>query len=410
MSGGPDRREAEAGFRIAWLRERSEIPCFSPESGFTIFSGEVFINFMPKTFFHSSRLAVLYAFTLFLASPTGAWSWDQFGKYIYDSHSVLTWSAIEGANNALRGTKNAPIEAWLKQLNQKPVIGLVPKDFELNMKTLKGGFYQIDDFKDLTLLTSNRLQLGNVAADYPYRLNMPGTSKSALFRFYSRVWSEQLGVELAESTYENFNPTGMGMPVHFLRSYQETGGTPPVKLDSARQSCDKAVSLVEKFTESAWKEWLRGNNAADKSEALHAYELMYFALGVAAHTIEDSFTPAHTQRSVEDPRVIEDLCYYYDNNLLPPAAAGACVHLFGFNADPRDSIHFKGDDRYPSTAVPARLAAQAAQAYLTGFGEQALDEFSGLRSRSLPEVMEEFLVSGRYVGQGYFDCSKLPVK
>ena len=363
---------------------------------------------MPKTCFHLSRLVVLYAFALFLVSPTGAWSWDQFGKYIYDSHSVLTWSAIEGSNNALRGTQNAAIEAWLKQLNQKPVAGLVPEDFKLDMATLKGGFYQISDMKDSTLFTSNRIQLGNVAADYPYRLNVPGTSKSALFRYYCRAWSEQLGVKLNESTCENFNPNGMGMSVHFLRAYHDTGGMPPVQLDSARQSCDKAVSLVEKFTESAWQEWLRGSNAPDKSEALRAYELMYFSLGVAAHAIEDSFSPAHTQRSVEEPRVIEDLCYYYDNNLLPPAAAGACVHLFGFNGDPRDSISFKGNDKYPSTAVPANLAAQAAQAYLTGFGELALDEFSGGKSRSLAGFMEEFLIKGRSAGQGYFDCSTLP--
>ena len=323
---------------------------------------------------------------------------------------MLTWAAIEGANGALRGTQSAPIGTWLKELDQKPDTGLASKDFKLDMETLKGGFYQIEDLKDSTLLTSNRIQLGNVAADYPYRLNMPGTSKSELFNCYTRVWSELLGVELAESTYENFNPSGMGMPVHFLRGYQETGRTPPIKLNSARLSCEKAVNLIGKFTENAWKEWLRGNSAADRSEALRAYELMYFSLGVAAHTIEDSFSPAHTQRSVADPRVIEDLCYYYDNTLMPPAAAGACVHLYGFNADPRDSIHFKGNDKYPGTAVPAQLAAQAAQAYLTSFGELALGEFSGSRSRPLAGMMEEFLVSGRYVGQGYFDCSTLPAK
>ncbi len=365
---------------------------------------------MPNKHFHLSRLAVLYAFSILIYAPTGAWSWDQFGKYMFDSHSVLTRSAAEGSNGALRGTQSATIEAWLKKLNQKPAAGLFPKEFDLDMGTLKGGFYQIEGLKDSTFLTSNRLQLGNVAADYPYRLNMPGTSKSALFRTYARVWNELLGVELAESTYENFNPNGLGMPVHFLRAYSDTGGTPPVKLDSARQSCDKAVSLIERFTENAWKEWLRGNNAADKSEALRAYELMYFSLGAAAHTIEDSFSPAHTRRSDADPRVIEDLCYYYDNTLLPPAAAGACVHLVGFNADPRDSIYFKGDEDYPSTAGPAKLAAMVAQAYLTNFGELALDEFSGVRSRSLEGSMREFLVSGRGFGQGYFDCSTLPEK
>ncbi len=364
---------------------------------------------MRKPSFQLSSSAVLYAFLLLLASPAGVRSWDQFGKYVYNSHSALTGSGIKGANGTLRATRGAAVEAWLKELNQKPDTGLAPKDFKLDMETLKGGFYQLDDVGDSTLFTSNRIQLGNVAADYPQRLNISGTSKSELFRFYGRVWSEQLGVELAESTYEHFNPTGMGMPVHFLRAYQDTGGTPPVKLDSARRSCEKAVSVVEKFTESAWKEWLRGNNAADKSEALRAYELMYFALGVAAHAIEDSFSPAHTQRSVEDPRVIEDLCYFYDNALLPPAAAGACVHLVGLNADPRDSIYFKGDDRYPSTAGPARLAAQAAYVYLASFGELALEEYSGGRSRSLDGAMREFLISGRGAGQGYFDCSTLPV-
>ena len=344
-----------------------------------------------------------------LTAPSVARSWDQFGKYIFDSHSVLTRSAIEGANGALRGTQSAAIGAWLKGLGQKPAApGILPEDFELNPETLKGGFFQVDDIKHSTLLTSNRLQSGNTAADYPQRLNIHGTSKSALFRLYTRIWNEQLGVELAESTYENFNPNGMGMPVHFLRAFIETGGKPPVKLDSARRSCEKAVSLIGRFTDSAWKEWLRGNNTPDKSEALRAYELMYFSLGVAAHTIEDSFSPAHTQRSAADPRVIEDLCYYYDNELLPPAEAKACAHLFGFNADPRDSIYFKGDDRFPGVGRAPELAAMAAQAYLTSFGELALDEYSGLRSRPLAAVMEEFLVTGRSTGQGYFDCSTLP--
>lgn len=362
---------------------------------------------MRKTKSRLNSLAVLSAVALFFTAPTGAWSWDQFGKYIYNSHTVLTRSAIEGANKELRSTRGAALGAWLKNLNQKPVAGILPNDFDLNMKTLKAGFYQLDDRSDSTFSTSNRLQLGNTAADYPHRLNIPGTSKAGLFRFYSRVWSEQLGVELHESTYDNFNPTGMGMPGHFLRAYRETGGVNAIKLDPARQSCDKAVGIAKKFTEKAWQEWLRGVTAADKSEALRAYELMYFSLGVAAHAIEDSFSPAHTQRSVRDPRVIEDLCYYYDNNILPPAVAGACAHLVGLNADPRDSVYFKGDDRYPSNAGPARLAAQAAQAYLTGFGELAIDEFSGGRSRSLDEYMDEFFVNGRGTGQGYFDCSTL---
>ena len=365
---------------------------------------------MRKPSLQLSSSVVLYTLLLLLASPAGVRSWDQFGKYVYNSHSVMTGAAIKGANGTLRAARSAAVEAWLKELNQKPAAGIVPNDFKLDMETLKGGFYQLDDVGDSTLFTSNRIQLGNVAADYPQRLNVAGTSKSELFRFYSRVWSEQLGVELAESTYEHFNPTGMGMPVHFLRAYQDTGGTPPVKLDSARRSCEKAVGVAEKFTESAWKEWLRGNNAADKSESLRAYELMYFALGVAAHAIEDSFAPSHTQRSLEDPRVIEDLCYYYDNALLTPAAAGACAHLVGLNADPRDSISFNGDDRYPSTAKPAKLATLAAYVYLAGFGELALDEYSGSRSRTSEGFMREFLVTGRGAGQGYFDCSTLPLK
>ncbi|MFA6434039.1 MAG: hypothetical protein WCW52_05030 [Elusimicrobiales bacterium] len=361
---------------------------------------------MKKISFSTASLAVLSTFSFSLSAPTGAWSWDQFGKYRLNSHSVLTGSAIEGANSELRSKHGAAIEAWLKDLDQRPVTGPVPKNFDMSIKTLKGGFYSSDDLDDSTLLTSNRVQLGNTAADYPYRLNLPESSKSDLFKFYCRVWSDHLGIDLHTSTCENFNPTGMGMPVHFLRTYQETGGVPPVRLDSARRSCDKAVGIVKEFTGRAWKEWLNGTNAAGRSEALRAYELMYFSLGVAAHAIEDSFTPAHTQRSVQDPRVIEDLCYYYDNKLLPPAVAGACVHLVGLNADPRDSIYFKGNAAYPGTAEPAKLAAKAAQAYLTMFGSLALDEIKG-GGGSLDEAMEEFLIKGRGEGQGYFDCSTL---
>jgi hypothetical protein len=133
---------------------------------------------------------------------------------------------------------------------------------------------------------------------------------------------------------------------------------------------------------------------------------MYMFVGIGVHAVEDSFAPAHLQRSLNDSRVIEDLCYYYDNKVLPPSVAKVCAHGVGDGNEPRDSIHFTGNAQYPSNARLRGLATKAAQAYLTGFANAALEDVRG-GNADVEGFLETFLISGRDEGEGYLNCATL---
>ena len=139
---------------------------------------------------------------------------------------------------------------------------------------------------------------------------------------------------------------------------------------------------------------------------MREYEKMYLFVGIGLHAIEDSFSPVHVPRSPADSRVLQDLCYYYDNAILPPSAAKACAHAVGDLNEPRDSIYFPGNAQYPGNGMLRGLAAKAAQAYLTGFADAALTDAGG-GSADVEGFIEDFLVTGRDEGKGYLDCSTL---
>lgn len=86
--------------------------------------------------------------------------------------------------------------------------------------------------------------------------------------------------------------------LHFLRNYLDS-----VTLDSAYSTCMSAREIIKKITLEALKRW----DANDKARAL-------FLVGHALHTIQDSFSPAHTQRTDDNQNNdIKQICFFGSN-------------------------------------------------------------------------------------------------
>lgn len=354
----------------------------------------------------------LHAALLFL-SAGGARGWDQLGALEFNSHSVITYDAAISANEELRRRKPDELRRWISGLYARLLPRrLVLDPFPMGRDELSGGFFPEHHLDDGTLRSINRLQQGNTAADLPGRLEglTPLSPSHFLFESYCDFQSRRLGKQLSDEACGDLPNQGAGMPLHFTREYSDTDGNPPVKLLSAYDTCRKSVETVRALTNEAWLLWRAGRDAADKADAMLQYETMYLFLGVASHAIEDAFAPPHTQRSQSDPRVIEDLCYYYDNSVLPPSKAGACAHIVGAGKEPRDSIYFPGDQLHPGNQAPRALATQAARAYLYGFADIAMSDYAGSGPAGPEAFLDEFLLTGRQAGMGYFDCETLARK
>lgn len=83
--------------------------------------------------------------------------------------------------------------------------------------------------------------------------------------------------------------------LHFLRNYKDN-----VTLASAFDTCVKARENIKYVTAEALKAW----QAQDPNKAL-------FLIGHALHMIQDSFSPAHTQRDDEAHNYnIKNVCFY----------------------------------------------------------------------------------------------------
>jgi len=341
------------------------------------------------------------AIALIMGSSIDARSWDQLLPFKYNSHSIITTDATLAANRTLRATRDADLAVWTHGLYWRLTPRLLPSLAPMGRSELNGGFYPELHLDDGTLYTLNRLEEGNTVIDKPKLFSQ--LHSAVLFDNYCRFFSENMG-GMDAATCKNLPNIGRGQAPHFLRDFRETGGKP--ELAPAAESCARSVKLIKSLTREAQSHWAKARAEGDKEKAMREMELMYMFNGIAVHAIEDSFSPAHTQRSASNPRVIEDLCYYYDNSILPPSEAKACAHAIGDGKEPRDSVHFTGNSQYPSNAIPAALAVKAAQAYLTGFANTMLDDTKGWRSDVEP-FLNEFLVTGSQEGMGYFDCSTL---
>lgn len=83
--------------------------------------------------------------------------------------------------------------------------------------------------------------------------------------------------------------------LHFLKNYKTN-----LSLESAKTTCEQARSAIKYVTGEALKAW----DAGDKTKAL-------FLIGHATHTIQDSFSPAHTQRDGADNNYnLKNVCYF----------------------------------------------------------------------------------------------------
>lgn len=318
-------------------------------------------------------------------------AWDQLGGLKFKSHSVITSDAVLSVNESLRASREKELAAWLKGLHERSTPRLVADLFPMCRSELSGGFYPEMHLDDGSYRTANRLQQGNTAADHPKKLSLL-TADRFLYKAYCEFMSAK------GDSCNNLPNQSRGMSLHFNREYTEKPGS--VTLASARDTCEASVGTIRGLTRKAHEHWNAAKTAEGKTAAMREYERMYFMLGVAAHAIEDSFAPAHVQRSRSDPRAMEDLCYYYDNRVLPPATTKACAHAVGAGKEPRDSIYFDGNGPMQS------FATGAAKAYLLGFAEAMLDDIAG-KPPDVDAFLEAFLTDTSRDGMGYLDCSAL---
>lgn len=121
--------------------------------------------------------------------------------------------------------------------------------------------------------------------------------------------------------------------IHFLRNYKD-----PVTLDSAYNTCQVARKNIKYITSEAIKAW----DAGDKTKAL-------FLIGHATHTIQDSFSPAHTRRDDEAHNYnLKNVCFYGSKmhkkmDMMFKDAKILCYHEI---LDSRDTVWNISPDRY----------------------------------------------------------------
>jgi hypothetical protein len=352
--------------------------------------------------FNAEVRAVTAAIAILLAPPGKVLGWDQLLPYVYNSHSVITYDAAMAANETLRASRALELKEWSAGLYWRILPRIRFDARPMGVSELAGGFYPEKHLDDATILTLNRLEEGNTVADKPRIFS--NMHPAFLFDAYCDFFTDKMRWAKDAEGCKHLPLTGPGMPLHFNREYTETAGRP--ELRPAAESCRKGVAAIRALTREAWSYWEKGRAESDKAAGMREFEKMYLFVGIAMHAVEDSFAPAHMQRSQDDPRVIEDLCYYYDNTALPPSVAKACAHGVGDGKEPRDSIYFQGNAQYPGNALPRALATRAAKAYLTGFADAALEDVRGGRP-DIGAFLDEFLVTGRQEGTGYLDCSPL---
>lgn len=113
--------------------------------------------------------------------------------------------------------------------------------------------------------------------------------------------------------------------IHFLRNYKGIA-----TVDSAKNTCLTARENIKRVTSEALKFWENG----DKTRAL-------FLIGHATHTIQDSFSPAHTIRADErQNNNIMNVCYFGGSMRDAMRAGGVSESELCFHEKPdaRDAV------------------------------------------------------------------------
>lgn len=125
--------------------------------------------------------------------------------------------------------------------------------------------------------TKNMLIHGNFSMDFPNQ-----TTVMSVAQFW----------KISDISYFD---SANAQVLHFLRNRKT-----PLLLFSAQETCLQAQKNIKFGTEAAIETW----QAGDKTKAL-------FILGLVTHTIQDSFSNAHTQRrSAADNYDLANVCFY----------------------------------------------------------------------------------------------------
>ncbi len=176
--------------------------------------------------------------------------------------------------------------------------------------------------------------------------------------------------------------------LHFLRNYDEKDGT--VSFEDACQ--DSRQRLVDATLE-AWQAMTDGNSARG----------MYY-LGHALHMIQDSFSPAHTQREGNDLKSLTDICAY------DRPQSEACVHQ---ELDPRDRVwkatiacQINPDLRtWDCLNRAAQQSVYASTGFLVMFADAWLSRTQ--QSNTIGSHLFDYLETPRWERlSGYFHCGQ----
>ena len=163
--------------------------------------------------------------------------------------------------------------------------------------------------------SKNMVIHGNFSTDFPSQTNVMSLGDFWKIKNFS--------------DFEN----GKTQMLHFLKNYKNE-----LTLESARTTCEQARTAIKYVTGEAVKAWEAGN----KTRAL-------FLIGHATHTIQDSFSRAHTVRAgAENNNNLINVCYYgvvmnkkMDNSRMGPK--DLCYHA---SPDSKDAIWNMSGDQY----------------------------------------------------------------
>jgi hypothetical protein len=198
-----------------------------------------------------------------------------------------------------------------------------------------------------------------------------------------------------EEMAENYDSTADDMAyepllqdLHFLRNYEGADGAV-----GAREACEGALERIQVATALGVSFWLQG----DEVRAMRWF-------GHATHNVQDSFAPAHTQRSGSHLRVLDDVCVY--RRTIP----GVCTHPLISTGDRiwKDSWScWMNPFARPFRCLKpeAQEASTATAGYLRVVGTYLAQGAQGDLHANLQSWFETVTSEG---DSGYFRCSLLP--
>src|SRR3989344_5651852 len=167
--------------------------------------------------------------------------------------------------------------------------------------------------------------IGNTAIEMivraNYRTDMPRGTYPDYLQPMNEYW------RFTESADWN-NPKAQDL--HFLRNYLSD-----TSLASAYDTCHSARGRILQLSADAVKQWLAGETR----------QALAF-LGTATHTIQDSFSSAHTGRKTkQDNNDIREICFYPQSGAPDRiVASGGDSVCFHESTDARDSIWLETKD------------------------------------------------------------------